>query len=113
MSRVRLPHLNQSQKLGLDGVDARLTPRIEVSFGVGSDAHAGINLAQRVQRFERWVARCSLRWPLSRIEGSTTAANRIGERRGPHWPARHAEVNLDLLDGRRTWGTAAGEGEKR
>jgi len=28
--------LNQSLKLGLDGVDARLTPRIEVSFGVGA-----------------------------------------------------------------------------
>jgi regulator of protease activity HflC (stomatin/prohibitin superfamily) len=25
-----------------------------------------------------------------------------------HGPARYAEVNLDLLDGRRTWGTAAG-----
>src|ERR1700724_107053 len=32
VSRVRLPHLYQSATLGLDGVDARLTPRIEVSF---------------------------------------------------------------------------------
>jgi hypothetical protein len=81
--------------------------------------HSDIDPAQRVQRFERWDARYSLRWPLSRVDevwfalarnharGSTTAANRLGECRGPHGPARDAEVNLDLLDGRRTWGTAA------
>jgi SPFH domain / Band 7 family len=47
--------------------------------------------------------------PFARIQasGSTIAANRLGECCGPHRPARHAEVNLDLLDGRRTWGTAA------
>ena len=81
---------------------------------------SGIDPAQRVQRFERWDARCSLRWPLGRVDegwfalarnqapGSTTAANRLREYRGTNGPARYAEVNLDLLDGRRTWGTAAG-----
>src|SRR5580700_695900 len=47
---------------------------------------------------------CSREKPSSR---STAAANRLGECRGPHGPARYAEANLDLLDGRRTWGTAA------
>ncbi len=36
VSRVRLPYLFQSAKLGLDGVYAGLIPRIEVSFGVGT-----------------------------------------------------------------------------
>ena len=35
LARVRLPHLYQSVKLGLDGVEAKLTLRIEVSFGGG------------------------------------------------------------------------------
>jgi hypothetical protein len=33
--------------------EARLTPCIEVSFGEGGAAHAGIGPTQRLQRFER------------------------------------------------------------
>jgi len=49
--------------------------------------HLRIDPLQRMQRFERWDARCSLRWPLA-VEpmkfDSLSGGTRLQDRRLPH-----------------------------